>query len=811
MRSFISDSLYAFRILYKRPGLTLLAVLALSISLGLSTTTFSILNGIFFKSLPFEEAKELQVVGLQRPGMAEAKPMSVPLSELGSLDRIEAFEEVFAYFGGTINISGDGNPERYDGAFVSHNFLEVLGHAPVLGRSFTKESQEAGAPGEILISHETWMERFHGDPEVIGTPVRANGAIVQIVGVLPEGFHFPMWAQAWLPLQPELLPSQYSENLHVMAVARLKDDADTATANEQLAVLFKDWDERFLEDKDELVLSCRFLGDIQMTAASRSFNILSISGVLFILLISCANVGNLLIGRSLARGREMAVRAALGATRMRTLRQLMTESLVLCLTGTIGGLLYTAWAIDLSTDREVMQAPYWMSFDMDWRVFLFAFVVMILTTLISGLIPAWQASKTDLNEMLKDTAHTSTSFRLGRITRGLAVVQIAFSCAILFGAGLVTRNVIEMNRIETGYDPAKLLTMRMGLFPEDYPTDAERNRFYSSLTEEVGALPGVEACSVTSWIGEYGNFQEPFLLARDTDAPDDLSYSYVESVSASHFSTMGMQLLGGRGFTASDMPGSPMAVVVNQTFVDSFLGEVDPVGERIHLVAEKPGRTPSTDEGWTIVGVVSDVRVSNFTSPDIPEPIIYTAARQNPSPFMTLVVRGASLPSDELQASIEQTILGLDPHLPVYFEKTMATFIEGLTKPFRMLANFLLMIGLMALFLAAIGLYGMLAFNVSRRRREIGIRMALGANTRLIIQQVLRQGIVQVTMGIGVGTLLAYLVGQVTRNFLLGINPADLSVYGGVLLILIGIAVLAFSLPARRAARLSPMEALRYE
>jgi len=810
MRSFVSDFLYAFRVFYKRPGLTLLAVLALSISLGLSTTTFSILNGILLKPLPFEEPGELHNISLSRTG-AEATPMPIPYSEFGSLRESGAFEDVFAYFGGTINISGDGSPERYDGAFITHNFLEVLGHEPVLGRSFTAASEDPEAPGEILISHKLWIERFHGDPDVIGTPVRANGTIHEIVGILPEGFHFPMWAQAWIPMRPDLLPAQYSGNMHVMAVGRLSDNADPTAAKAELSSLFADWDTRTLDDKEQLQLTCRPFRDIQVSEASRSFNILSISAVVFILLVSCANVANLLVGRSLSRGREMAVRSALGATRVRILRQLLTESLVLCLTGTIGGLLYAAWAVDLSTSKAVMQFPYWMTFDMDWRVFLFAFGVMILTTLVSGLVPAWQASKTDLNEMLKDTAHTSTSFRLGRLTRGLAVVQVAFSCALLFGAGLVTRNVLEMRNVETGYNPETLLTMRMGLFPEDYPEEADRDRFYASLTERVEQIPGVESSSVTSWIAQYGNFKQPFAISREDENAKKMQYSYVESVSAGHFSTFEMELLDGRVFDKTETFESPRVIVVNETFAKSFLAGEDPIGKTIRLLAEKNPSLAAQESGWEIIGVVSDVRVSNFTSPAAPEPIIYTAASQVASPFMTLVVHSSSVAPEELQASIQQVILGLDPHLPVYFIKTMDGFIEELIKPFRMLANFLLTIGLMALFLAAIGVYGMLAFNVSRRRREIGIRMALGANTRLIVQQVLRQGIVQVILGIGVGTILAYLVGQLTRNFLLGINPTDPSIYAGVLFILIGVAGLAFYLPARRAARLSPMDALRYE
>ncbi|HSH09964.1 MAG TPA: FtsX-like permease family protein, partial [Oceanipulchritudo sp.] len=524
-----------------------------------------------------------------------------------------------------------------------------------------------------------------------------------------------------------------------------------------------------------------------------------------------ANVANLLVGRALARGREMAIRSAVGATRGRIIRQLLTESLLLSSFGAVGGLLYAAWAVDATMQSPIYSLPYWMDCELDWRVFVFVLGVMIITALVSGLVPAWQASKIDLNEMLKDTSHTSTSFRLGRLTRMLAVIQIAFSCALLFGAGLIARNVYHMATIEPGYDKDHILTMRMGLFPADYPEETDRDEFYRQLTEKVSKIPGVRTSSVSSWIGQFGNYKEPFLSARENSDKPEMAYVYAESVSPSYFDTFGMKVLKGRGFFDTEADGTAHVAVVNQTFATKLYGNTDPIGRQVSPFIGKPLPEGESARTWEIVGVVPDIRVSDFTKAGEPEPIIYLPYRQTESQFMSLMISAEGASIEDLKPLIQNVILELDPNLPVYFAKTMGQYIEDQIYPYRVMANFFLTIGLMALFLAAIGVYGMLAFNVSRRRREIGIRMALGANTLRIVTQILRQGFVQVVAGLTVGTGLAYLVGQMTRNFLFGINPADPSVYGGVLLTLVGVAILAFFVPARRAARLSPMDALRYE
>lgn len=811
MDAFVSDLLYAFRVFFKRPGLTLLAILALAVSLGMSTTAFSTLNGMFFKPLPFKQADKLHHIYLKDTESEAMQYMPFPYSQYKDVEDMRSFSEVMAYFTGTINLSGKGLPQRYNGAFVSSNFLSMLGETPLLGHGFSSDSAGEG-PREVLISHQVWQDKFLGDPDILGFKVRANGADHVIVGVMPKGFLFPMNTQVWMPVDRATFPGVKEEVKYVVAIGRLAPGAENRDARDELKALYSGWKQDVIERKEQFSLVCEPFGRLPMNRTSQSLLLVAVAAVVFVLLVSCANVANLLVGRALTRGREMAIRSAIGATRSRIVRQLLTESLLLSLLGAVGGLLYAAWAVDITMQSDVYELPYWVNFELDWRVFLFVLGIMLVTALVSGLVPAWQASKIDLNEMLKDTSHTSTSFRLGKITRLLAVVQIAFSCALLFGAGLITRNVYQMTRIDPGYTGEDILTMRMGLFPGDYPTEQERDAFYRKLTGRVDTIPGVEASAVTSWIGQFGNYKEPFIIPMEDQEEPAIVYAYSEAVSPGYFKTFGLNPIAGRLFNEADTGTGRKVVVVNDLYARTYLKGKQAIGRKINLIGSKTGESEhASSSTWEVIGIVPDVRVSNFTKPSEAEPIVYLPYTESSSMFMSLAVHSRNLQQNDVRKAVEEIILDLDPNLPVYFVQTMTEYSDNLIYPYRTLANFFLTIGFMALFLAAIGVYGMLAFNVSRRRREIGIRMALGADTFRIVTQVLRQGFTQVFFGLVVGTGLAVVVGQLTKDFLLGINPTDPSVYAGVLLTLIGVATLAFFIPARRAARLSPMDALRYE
>jgi predicted permease len=802
------DLLFAFRVLFKRPIMTLVAILALSLSIGMTITFFSVINGIMLRPMPFPEPEKLHSVYLtDTPGTFSQTVFS--RNQIDIIASADIFESSGSFFSGTINVSGDGTPERFDGAFISGDLMKTLGMDPLLGRHM---SNSADVADEILISHTIWKDRYRSDPRIIGSYVRANGDDRRIVGVMPEGFHFPQSAQAWLPHAAYINPSDSSAGIQLMPIARLRDGLSKAQIDEGL----EDLNKRIhsLEDEQTRGMTLKLLrfGKISWNSASLYFLIFTSSAVIFILVISCANVANLMIGQAASRGREMAIRCALGASRRRIALQILMESSVLAILATIGGFLYAAWAIDKSWDTQIWNLPYWINFQIDLKVVAFALGLMVFTALVAGILPAWQASRTDLNEMLKETNTSSNSFRLGRFTRMLTITQIAFAVALLFASGLTMMMVINVYRSDPGYPPEQILTMRMGLFAGDYPTKQSRDQFYSQLTQAVAAQPGVDSAAISSWIARIGNMKVPFRIENDDlRSPANLPYSNFESISPEYLKVMDSAVISGRGFLATDQLDSTPVILINNAFARQYLNGNNAVGTRLSLIIDKLGTGSPEPMPHTIVGVVSDIKVTGFNETTTIEPTIYFPYTQTNSQFMTLMVRSTGGDSAALFPSIQSEILKLDPHLPVYFITTMQDFIYDQVMPFRMLAEMFTEIGLLALFLAAVSVYGMIAFNVTQRRQEFGIRMALGANVRNILHLVLRQGILQFLFGMSIGTGLAALIGVVAHNFLVGTMVFDYRIYIAVITILGLVAALAFYLPTRRATRLSPMQALRYE
>lgn len=816
MRTVWQDILYGARVLFSRPALTFLSIIALSISIGIVTTTFSNINAIFFKPLPFAAPGELSAIFLRGPDPASMRGVSFealePVRESG------LFVDVMAWYEGTVNVSGAGRPSRYTGAYVTTNFLGLLGHEPLLGEMFSADGVSHDGRPQLMISYTAWEYLFRKDPHVLGRSLRANGVEHVVQAVLPQGFGFPTRSDIWIPLTKEVMAVTRESQTGaagaaamppVMLMGRRAGDMGHDVINQRLGELTTAFASDFHGAENTMALMAQPAGAMILNEFTRYYMVVLIIVVALILLISCANVANLLVGRAVARSREMAIRAALGATRWRLLRQLLTESFLISGFGAVGGLLYAAWALDFAQQHEFFQLPYFIDMSIDANVIAFVVVLAILTGIICGILPAWQSSRADFIEMLKDSSQTHSGFRLGRMSRLLTTTQVAFACALIFGAGLVLRNVHHMSQIDPLVPADKILTMRMGLFPGDYPTVADRIAFFEQLVAEVRQLPGVAAAGITDWLAAGMNFTQP-VLVRDGEPGQAILSAYHESVCNDYFATMQMRLLSGRLFGLQDwLMGEPV-VVVNEVFARNAFGSTDVVGHRIGIANDTDGRDPMFQSA-RIVGVVSAVRLYSYLVPSMEESIIYLPYPQRPASFMTLTLLTHGSDMELISEAVQQKILELDPHLPVYFVKTVREYIEEQIYPFRFIGEFFLAISLMALFLAGIGVYGMIAFNVNRRRREIGIRMALGATGKDIARFILREGVLQVGFGLIIGTLLAIFLGQLAKEFLLGVNPWDPSVYAGVLLILIAVTTTAFYIPARRATTMSPMEALRHE
>lgn len=810
------DFLYAFRVLFKRPGPTFLAILALSLSIGLTTTAFSVFNGIFFKGFPHPDGPRLYYIGLSHLESGN-RMMALPQSALrGIEDEASACDEICSYYMGTINFSGDERaPKRVDGTYITANFLKVVREPVLYGKPFHQLSPDELSKA-VLLSYELWNERYQGSPDVIGRKVRINGNLMTICGVMPKGFVFPLYTEVWTVLDPDTANGEFSE-INVMAVGRLKEKATV----EELRAQLKRASEALptASGKDQTMLDADVFGLRPIfRSGSQSWLGIQFAVMGVLLLIACANVANLLLGRAAARGRELAVRAALGASRRRLIMQLLSESLVLAVLGAVGGLIFALWQVDFDMRSINTELPAWLSFDLDARVYGFVAVLVVFVALMAGIIPAFQASRVELNEMLKDGARTSTSFRITTFTKILTVGQIAFSCALLFGAGLAAQHFQRLSEAETSFVPNEILTLRLGLFEQDYPSEESRDAFVQHALERIEAIPGVASVAATSWISEWSipNSWVPFQLFSNDPAnpiPSTIEQSSVEWVTPGYFKTYQADMIEGREFIAADSAaiGIPVAIV-NQSFVDQFLsGERSVIGRRIDLYLSKDGDAP-VPTAMVIVGVSknlfsSPLQTESASSP----PQVYLPLNRETPVFLTLLARTTSGDAHSLSEPIQAAIQGIDPHLPPYFVRTMQEYFTAAFLPTRMFVSLLLVVSTIALFLAAVGVYSLMAFSVSLRRQEFGVRMAIGAQRHNLVRMVLNEGLTQLGVGIMLGLGLAILFGFALSDALRAIlepDPALLSIILGVLTLA---TLLALLVPLRRTARLSPMEALRYE
>lgn len=814
MDGFLRDVRFGTRLLFERPGVSLLAILALTLGIGLTTTAFSIVNGLVFKELPFADSD--RIVYAKR---GDGKAVSAAYEQIIAIrEESSSFAAVAGYLVGTINMTVNRTPRRYNGAFVTDGFLAVLRAAPLHGRFI--EARDIGPSGEgvIVISHEVWTRDFRSDPDILGRTVRANGFAATIVGVMPAGFTFPSYQDVWVAADfADATDGDEEKSRHLLCLARLKDDATRDEAGKELGAVVGRLDLPMMGGGDGSDVYLSGSGGYRLDATGRIWVMSMVASAVFVLLISCANVANLLLARSTQRGKELAIRSALGATRFRIILQLLSESIVLAALGAAGGLIYTLWAVDwiwasINTG-EANLLPAWMRFTVDARVFLFIAATTILTGLVAGILPAVQASRTNVNEMLKEGAKTQTGLRMGRFSRGLVVGQIALSCALLIGAGLTLRTLINVASIDPGYEPERVLTMRMGLFDADYPTADDRLAFYHNVIDEVEALPQVEAAGISTWISLYGSYLNKFAPVERRDLESQASFmAYTDVVSDDWFTTIDAHLVEGQGFGALDPDRRARAAIINESVARKTWPGEEAVGQQLFSLGGD--RT----EPLEVVGVVRDVKLNGFSEADTPRAALYLPFVNGGSDpgvvprFVTLMVRGhEGHAARDLFPTVNDAILTLDPHLPVYFVETLDAFIARETRLFRLTAVLFSGFGIIAVFLAALGIYGVMTFSVNNRRREIGIRIALGARTGNIVNLVLRQGLWQLAFGLALGLGLAYGMARAVAVFLYGVAPYDALTFLSVVLLLLAISLASCLLPLVRALRLSPMQALRQE
>jgi putative ABC transport system permease protein len=808
---FSQDLGYGLRMLWKNPGFTVVAVIALALGIGANSAIFSVVNTVLLRPLPYQDPDRLVMVWEDNTKAGYPRDTPAAANYVDWRDQNQVFEGMAAIADMSFNLTGTGEPERIDGRRVSANLFPLLGVEPQIGRAFLPEEDQPGGNRVVVMSHGLWQRRFGSDANIKGKSLTLNGESYMVVGVMPPHFQFPNAEnELWVPLA---LTSEEAANRgrhYLQVLARMKPGVSLEQAQTEMTTIAARLQQQYPAQNTDLSAAVMPLrehvaGDIKPAL------LVLLGAVGFVLLIACANVANLLLARAAVRQKEISIRIALGASRLRLIRQFLTESVLLAALGGVVGLLLSLWGVSLLKafiPPTIAQAG---EVSIDGRVLIFTLLISLLTGLVFGLAPALQASRFNLNETLKEGGRDSASGSRGNRIRDLLVIaEVAVSLILLIGAGLLINSFLRLRNVDPGFRTDKLLTMQVELPAQKYPDQARRSAFYTELTSRIEALPGVNSAAVTNWIplvrqGDSIGFS---IEGRPDPAPGQGKRpTVVTRVTSPHyFQTMGIQLMQGRVFNEQDKVDSPAVAVINETMARRFWPGEDPVGKRI-----TPGSltSPDPDDWLTIVGVAKDVRQFELVAD--PKPQMYISYAQ--AGFFAprhLVVSTAVEPLS-LAASVRRTIWEIDKDQPVSNIRTMEDVLSDSIARQRFSMLLLGIFAAVALVLAAVGIYGVMSYSVAQRTREIGIRMALGARRGDVLMLTVGGGLKLVLIGVVIGLVAAFVLTRVMSSLLFGVSATDPTTFVIISLILVSVAVLASYIPARRATKVDPMVALRYE
>ncbi|MGH9837354.1 MAG: ABC transporter permease [Blastocatellia bacterium] len=814
MQTLWQDLRYGVRMLLKKPGFTAVAIITLALGIGANTAIFSVINTLLLKSLPYTEPDRIVLVWgvLNQSGKTRSQASATDVADWRRQNSV--FEEATTYGNWSATLLGDGEPERISGIQVGDGYFSVMKGKPLLGRVFLPEEQVDGRDFVIVLGHGLWRQRFGGEPNIIGRKVNLSGKPYTIVGVMPADFQ-PLptslvdeRAEFYRPVAEKYDEAERSSR-HLRAIARLKPGVTLRQAQTEMSVIARRLEQQHPRDNTGYGVRLTTLPE-DTVGGLRATLLLLLGAVVFVLLIACANVSNLLLARSVARQKELAIRTALGAGRFRLVRQLLTESVLLALSGGAVGLLLALWGLGLIEALGAQVTPLLAGVKLDARVLAFTLLVALLTGVVFGLAPALRVSRPDLNEALKDGGRgAGAGANRSRLRDALVVSEIAMALVLLVCAGLLIKSVLRLRAVNPGFNPDHLLTMNVALPSARYPRPQQRVDFHNRLSERLAALPGVNAVGFTSVLPFSANFDGRGLAVEDHPKPPGSEFDVdLYIITPDYLRTLATPLRTGRVFTERDSADAPQVALINETMARALWPEQDPLGKRIKF----PGSEKDPQPWRTIVGVVADV--AQYALDRQPPMQIYLPDAQYPASYMTLVVRTASDPSSDpnrFVSAVRNEVRALDKDQAVYGIATLEQLVGASLALRRFSMLLLLSFAAVALALAVVGIYGVMSYAVTQRTHEIGVRLALGAQARDVLTLVIGQGLKLALGGVGIGLAVAVALTRLMKTLLFGVSATDPLTFGVIAVLLASVALLACWIPARRATKVDPLIALRSE